>query len=264
MRGMTPGPLPWNAVPGRPLLLDLYAGAGGAAWGYYLAGFAVIGVDHVPQPHYPFPFLRADALTALSALLAGKPLFFTYQRTGSTAPYQLKDVAAVHASCPCQFATVYRNNKAHVKQDHPNLIPPTRELLRKAGLPYVIENVYGARAHLEDPVMLCGTSFGIPVRRHRMFESNVTILPVPCAHERFTQRRYPGSSNRPNGRTVCNVGEWRVPLKDQQEATGISWMTVNELAQAIPPCMTEHAGKALLAHIAAGGQEERKQEARRS
>ena len=149
----------------------------------------------------------------------------------------------------CQFATVYRNNKAHVRQDHPNLIPPTRELLRETGLPYVIENVYGARAHLEEPVMLCGTSFGIPVRRHRMFESNVAIPPVPCAHERFTERAYPGSSNRPNGRTVCNVGEYRVPLARQQEAMQVSWMSLKEIAQAVPPVMTEHIGKALLGHL---------------
>ncbi len=92
----------------------------------------------------------------------------------------------------CQFATVYGNNKAHVKQDHPNLIPRTRELLTATGLPYVIENVYGAREHLRKPVMLCGTSFGIEVRRHRMFESNAAIPPVPCDHGRVHGAQVPG------------------------------------------------------------------------
>lgn len=234
----------------RPLLLDLYSGAGGAAWGYYLAGFNVIGVDRVPQPHYPFGFFQADALEFLGDLaVKGR------RDLPDGTSFRLRDFAAIHASPPCQFATVYRNNKKHVKQDHPNLIPPTRELLEKAGLPYVIENVYGAWAHLKDPVQLCGTSFGIPVRRHRLFEASVVIPPVPCEHGRFTERCYPGSSNRPNGRTVCNIGEYRVPLARQQAAIGIGWMNRAELAQAVPPCMTEHCGKALLAGLEEAGRE---------
>lgn len=244
------------AMNDKPLLLDLYCGAGGAGYGYSLAGFDVAGVDHVPQPHYPFPFpfLEWDALAVLRMLLAGETLPFS--RHGQVVRrVSLRDIAAIHASPPCQFATVYGNNKAHVRQDHPNLIPPTRELLAATGLPYVIENVYGAREHLRKPVMLCGTSFGIEVRRHRMFESTVAIPPVPCDHGRFTARKYPGSSNRPNGRTVCNIGEYRVSLAVQQAAIGISWMNLAEIAQAIPPCYTEFTGMFLMNGLVLKGRE---------
>jgi DNA (cytosine-5)-methyltransferase 1 len=100
-----------------------------------------------------------------------------------------------------------------------------------------MENVPGAP--LMNPVRLCGTSFSIPVRRHRIFETSQPILVPPCNHAAFTERRFPGSSNRPNGRTVCNVGEWRVPLKQQQDAMQIDWMTMAELSQAIPPAYSE-------------------------
>jgi len=218
-------------------ILDLFCCEGGAAMGYHRAGFEVVGVDINPQPLYPFKFVQEDALDCLNDIYWGfwniVPEYFD----------------AIHASPPCQFATVYGNNKAHVKDDHPNLIPETRELLEAIGLPYVIENVEGARSELRDPTRICGTGLGVRVRRHRYFETNWPLEGVPCDHKRFTDRIFPGSSNRPNGRTVMNVGEYRVPLATQREVMEMPWADLYGISQAVPPPYTEHIGRQLMTYL---------------
>lgn len=212
----------------RPFLLDLFCGAGGASAGYLRAGFEVVGVDIVPQPNYPFGFHQADALEFV-------------ERYGS-------EFDVVHASPPCQFATAYRRRRG-VAVDAVNLIPDTRAALEATGLPYVIENVEQAREHLIDPVMLCGSAFGIDVQRHRLFESNVPLVGTPCDHSTWTPK-YPPATNRTNLRKTMEIGVWRIPLADQQREMGIGWMTLRELSQAIPPSYAEHVGGQLLAHLA--------------
>ena len=200
--------------------------------GYHRAGFDVLGVDIEPQPNYPFRFIRADALEFLAS-----------------DQWIVYGAQAIHASPPCQFATVYGNNGAHVRDDHPNLIPDARRLLDYTGLPYVIENVEGARAELIDPVRICGTGLGVRVRRHRYFETNWPLEGVACDHGRFTERLFPGSTNRPNGRTVMNVGEYRVPLGKQREVMEMPWADLYGISQAIPPAYTEHIGAQLLEEV---------------
>lgn len=218
----------------KPRLLDLFCGAGGAAMGYHRAGFEVFGVDIKPQSNYPFSHTQADVIEFLGERWHGEIPF---------GPFD-----AIHASPPCQAFSVYGNNKAHVRNDHPNLIPQTRELLRATGLLYVIENV--PRAPLIDPVQICGTGLGIRVRRHRLFETNWPVEGVPCDHGRFTDRIFPGSSNRPNGRTVMNVGEYRVPLETQRQVMEMPWSDLAGISQAIPPAYTEHIGRQLAQQLA--------------
>lgn len=206
-------------------LLDLFCGAGGASAGYARAGFEVVGVDIEDHPDYPFELKVADALEVLED--------WDY----------LSQFDVIHASPPCQTWTAYRRRGDGVGDGYVNLIPETREGLLAWGGVYVIENV--PKAPLHDPIQLCGSSFGLDVRRHRLFESNVPLLAPPCDHAWQTPRFTP-ASNRTNLRRTVEIGVWRIPLAIQQEAMGIDWMKLADLTEAIPPAYAEHIGGQIL------------------
>lgn len=213
----------------RPRLLDLFCGAGGASAGYHLAGFEVVGVDINPQPHYPFEFHQADSLE-----------------------FPLDGFDAIHASPPCQAFTAYRRRGGGVGAGYPNLIAPIRRRLVRTGVPFVIENVPGAKHELSNPIQLCGSSFGLDVQRHRLFESNVSLAdPPPCDHS-WQARRFPAPSNNRYLRRTVEVGVWRIPLEVQQAAMGIDWMKLRELSEAIPPAYTEWIGGHLIRALEGG------------
>ena len=209
----------------RPRILDLFCGAGGAAMGLHRAGFEVVGVDIEPQPHYPFEFHRADAMT-----------------------YPLEGFDAYWASPPCQRFSV--TARLHGNSDlHPDLLTPIRDRLSRVNKPRVIENVPGAP--MIEPIVLCGSSFGLRVRRHRLFESNVLIWALPCSHR--WQNETPLWSIRQRYRTirtgVCYVfGNQEVgqTVEDWKLAMGIDWMNRDELSQAIPPAYSEYIGTQLM------------------
>src|ERR1700735_4541045 len=105
----------------RPLMIDLFCKAGGAATGYHRAGFDLLGVDIEPQPHYPFPFVQADALEFIAAA-------------------NLSSVAAIHASPPCQAYSAMKG-MWNARIGHPDLLAPTRAALQATGRPWGIEHV---------------------------------------------------------------------------------------------------------------------------
>jgi len=185
-------------------VLDLCCGAGGLSMGYWLAGFDVVGVDNRPQPGYPFPFVLADGIGYARAHGAGFDL--------------------IHGSWPCErYATVtrWRGNPG----DHPDLIAPGRAAMESTGRPWVIENVpeTATAGILRPDYLLCGTQFGLNVRRHRVFETSWggggDLVP-PCWHRRgllaFTHK---------NERAYA-------------DAMGCTWMTSIAARKAVPPAYT--------------------------
>lgn len=215
----------------RPRLLDLFCGAGGAAMGYYRAGFDVVGVDIKPQPHYPFAFCQGDALEYCAA--------------------HGHEYDAIHASPPCQAytgiraITIARYGRA---PDHPDLVSVTRAVLETTGVVWVIENVQNSP--LKTQVILCGAALGlVHLARHRHFECNVLLANPPrCAH-RSNQYTIAVYGERPDGRRVsyrqhrlCRVAR---NLAEACEVMGIDWMTWSEITQAIPPAYTAWIGEQL-------------------
>lgn len=209
----------------RPRLLDLFCCAGGAAMGYHRAGFDVVGVDIVPQPNYPFLFVQGDAL--------------------DFARRNARHFDVVHASPPCQEYTPL--HARHPDKVYPDLVAVTRDVLRAADRPWIIENVMAAPLDKARSVVLCGGMFGLRTYRHRRFESNTAL--VAPAHP---PHRTPTATKQRRARwaegwhvsVTGDVGTYVGP-----EALGIDWMTGAELCQAIPPAYTEHIGRQLLAAV---------------
>ena len=207
----------------RPRLLDLFCGAGGTAMGYYRAGFEVVGVDIKLQPRFPFEFQHGDAME-----------------------YPLGGFDVIHASPPCQRFTALKD--MHNALPHDDLLTPTRALLKKSGLPYVIENVVGAP--MQNYITLCGTMFGLgtdtaELWRHRRFEVEpLVLIAPPCAHRQKQQVIGVYGGHGRDGRRKVNTQNFTVAQR--REAMGIGWMAGNELSQAIPPAYTEWIGRRIL------------------
>ncbi|QNP71749.1 DNA cytosine methyltransferase [Streptomyces roseirectus] len=237
-------PTPFRRVGPRPLLLDLFSCAGGAAMGYHRAGFDVHGVDIADRPNYPFPQHRGDALAHLADLIA----------SGAIERY-----AFVHASPPCQHGcalTVGTNTARGWGRSHVDLVAPTRALLDATGLPYVIEQPNG-RAKIRKDLTLCGEMFGLGVIRHRNFELGggwTVVQPAHVPHRgRVRGWRHGEYFDGPYVAAYGNGGG-KPSVPELQTAMGITWTDVREeLTEAIPPAYTEHIGRAALAHPTVSG-----------
>jgi len=197
-------------------ILDLFCGAGGASEGYFQAGFDVVGVDIKPQPHYPYKFFQADALTV------------------STDGFD-----AIHASPPCQRHSRMSGCRPGLSDTYPDLIAPIRAKLQAAGVPWVIENVPGSP--LENPVTLCGQMFGLELYRHRLFETSFPIS-VPD-HPPHTVPASKAGHWKPG--TIMSVAGKCYPKVQVQKAMGINWMTTEEMSESIPPAYTRFIGERL-------------------
>ena len=212
--------------------------------GYHQAApFRIIGVDLNNQPRYPFAFRKDDALELLDKRID------TFK---SWADF-------IHVSPPCEGYSITRSLHDN---EYPLLISTFRELLSPLGVPYIIENVPEAWWDMRKPITLCGSSFGLRVRRHRLFESNIPLESIPCEH-RWQDEHKPYKIYVSRGR---NAQGWRESgiqpvhggghnfeatdnLRYKSVAMGIDWLNNEEINQAIPPAYTRFLGKQVYAYL---------------
>lgn len=215
-------------------LLDLFCGEGGCGVGYHRAGFDVVGVDISPQPNYPFEFIEGGALEVIRGL-------------------DLEQFDAIHASPPCQAHTSASNRwrgNGGAADAHTDFIPATRALLKRSGLPYVIENVPGAKKALIDPVTISGGVFGLRVERPRLFETNWPLPAPPYRKATDTIGVYGAMDGRRlYTRADGTIQRAAKTLDEAREAMGMPWASWRGCAEAVPPAYTEWIGLHLRAHI---------------
>lgn len=259
----------------EPRIADLACCGGLASDGYVavVGARAVEGFDIEPQPDYPYPFTQADALVMLD-------------RSHPHYCGRLERFTVRHASFPCQeFTTASHLRKAQGgKSRFGDLLTPGLALLREHwnDQPWIVENVEDNQGRVraimapqqgETLIMLCGSMFGLQVKRHRLFLANFPMrqpAPVPpppgkkpgvyrpqgCDHDSFPLDPITGKP-RPWG--VWHVPGDNVPsggrsARDAEHARQVMgahrllpWEKVKE---GFPPAYTSWIAADLLTHLA--------------
>ena len=217
------------------LALDLYCGGGGTCEGLQRAGFDVVGIDNNPlhKRKYPGEFICADALDP---------------------PLELDDFDLIWASPPCQKFSVATPKSR--KNNHPDLIEPTRKLLAKHPIT-CIENIRGAP--IRHDLELTGPMFGLDrIYRARFFELSWFFLAHPS--KRLENGLFESGRGITVTTSMCAPNHYyprkahglpgRVPKSEALEVMGITHdMTIHQIGEAIPPAYAEYIGRAAIHEI---------------
>lgn len=202
-------------------LLDLFCCCGGISKGYDNNGFECTGIDITDNHRYPYNFIHKDVFALDDSF------------------FQKFDL--IHASPPCQHYTWA--TKKDTRHRYPDLVGRTRNLLKKTGKPFVIENVVGAPVRKD--LVLCGEMFGLRVLRHRLFEINgFTVLQPP-----HIKHKPPVAKKKSYYMQIAGHGgeSFSYNIEDWKKAIGIDWVNDKKhLTQMIPPKYSEYISRGLM------------------
>ena len=224
-------------------LLDLFCGAGLAAWGYWLSGrfSEIVGVDLQDKytTGYSFDHVQRDVLT----------LDYEF----------LSQFDFIHASPPCQAyskATPRQHRKNHMR-----LIAAPHLICNAAGLSYVIENVEGSSRELRPNVVLSGRAFGLASDRRRYFHVSKLKRRIRKINMSSAANLNVSIDAHINQHNVSNMRSpqtfqvrAKMRRKEMIEALGLDVINPNVLRripvrcmnQGIPPVMTKSIAEVLI------------------
>lgn len=177
----------------------------------------------MPQPHYPYRFIQADALT-----------------------FPLDGYDFIWTSPPCQS---YTSLQALCSTKAPRLIHEVRTRLMQTDTRWCIENVPGARKEMIGFKQLCGTLFDLNFTKHRLFETNFQWSRPrlgKCNHkDGMLKTVFCSGSEAPEelelllrrrrGHIIRPFYPMRVSLAMRID----HFMNADELSNAIPPCYSK-------------------------
>lgn len=234
------------------------AGLGADGYASIFGASAIRGYDIDPQPDYPYAFEQGDVFDILT------------RATGALAR---------HASFPCQAHTDGRHLRAAQggTARYEDLLTPGLEILRARhnDQPWVVENVDDRTGHVrrimaprdgETLIVLCGTMFGLPIWRHRLFLANFPLRrPQPtgpgkyrgqgCRHDTCPPDPVTGNP-RPWG--IYHVAADSIPsggrtCRDAEHAREVMGvhrtLPWDKLKEGFPPAYTAWVGADLLVEL---------------
>lgn len=203
--------------------LDLFCCCGGISKGFNntFPNSEITGIDITNNHKYPYNFIHKDIFDL--------PLSFFEQ-------FDL-----IHASPPCQHY-FYGINQEH-RNDFPDLVDKTRQLLLKIGKPFTLENI--PNSPLRKDLILCGEMFDLRVIRHRIFEIHGFTIP----QLKHKQHKKPIDKKHSWYAQIAGNGgnSYSYRIEDWQKAMDINWVNDRKhLTQMIPPKYYEYISKFLV------------------
>lgn len=246
------------------MIADLCSCAGLGADGYasVFGAPALHGYDIENQPEYPYAFTKADVMQLLADPRS-----------------ELRNHVALHTSFPCQDHTTagHLRTAQGGKSRFGDLLTPGLALLREHWnhMPWVVENVDDrskkVRAIMapragEHLIVLCGTMFGLPIWRHRLFLANFPLRrPLPtgpgvygrqgcrhdlCPPDPITGRPRPWGIYHVKGDSVPAGGRTCLDEEHARQVMGshrsLPW---DKLKEGFPPAYTAWIGADLAAEV---------------